>query len=184
MRALSLPPAAPGIILFCAYGCQDLLDAWRDSPFDSLGWIALSVWGLPLLVLRREEWEEGGGREGGGASPALLGAGLGMSLLGALGSLNVLQHAGLALSLAGLLPWRWGHAPWLAAAVSWMPVFGWALGQRCAVEAVPLARMGVAAAGVLWMSTGPGMRPHGSIWRKGIHRPVPVTGETVYSGNG
>jgi hypothetical protein len=110
---------------------------------------------------------------------------LGLSLLGALGSLNVLQHAGLALSLAGLMPWRWGHALWLAAAASWMPVCGWALGRHFAVEVVPLARMGIAAAGVLWMgSTGPGMRPHGGIWRKGIHRRVPVTGEMVYSGKG
>ncbi|OGG44604.1 MAG: hypothetical protein A3F84_05595 [Candidatus Handelsmanbacteria bacterium RIFCSPLOWO2_12_FULL_64_10] len=149
MRALPLPPVALGIVLFCAYGCRDLLDAWIDSPFDGLGWIALSVWGLPLIVLRQEE--VGGGREGGSASPVLLGGGLGMGLIGALGSLNVLQHAGLALSLAGLLPWRWGHMLWLAAAASWMPVCGWALGRHCAVEVVPLVRMGVAAAGVLWV---------------------------------
>lgn len=149
MRALPLPPVALGIVLFCACGCRDLLDAWRDSPFDSLGWIALSVWGLPLLVLKREEG--GAGREGGRASPALLGGGLGMGLIGALGSLNALQHAGLALSLAGLLSWRWGHALWLATAASWMPIFGWALGRHCAVEVVPLVRMGVAAAGVLWV---------------------------------
>lgn len=148
MRAIPLPLVA--ILLFCAYGCRDLLDAWRHSPFDCLGWIALAMWGLPPAVARWEAWEQGGG-ENGGMATALLGGGLGLSLLGAMGSLNVLQHAGLALSLAGLLPWRRGHVLWLATAASWMPVAGWALGRYFAVEIVPLVRMGMAAAGALWM---------------------------------
>ncbi len=134
------------IILYCAWGVRDLVRAWQTSPFDRFGWLILIVWCLPLALLwldRKAETK--------GANAILLGTGLCVSALGCLGSLNVLQHCGLACAIVGLRPWSWGSAIWLATAIAWMPALGW-VGSRLFPGSVTFVRLFIVALPLAWVT--------------------------------
>ena len=116
------------VCLYCGWQCADLLRAWGHAPLERFAWVALLIWCAPVAWM----WPRGSEHDAEAQGcPALLGLGLCLALAGALGSLNVIQHVGLALAIGGLLPWSGKRVFWLASAVSWMPVFGWLAG-RCA----------------------------------------------------
>lgn len=134
------------IALYCVWGARDMIRAWQTSPFDRLGWLVLILWSLPLALLwldRKAETK--------GANPILLGTGLCLSTLGYLGSLNVLQHCGLACAVVALRPWSWGSAIWLATAVAWMPALGW-VGSRLFPGGVTFVRFLIAAFPLVWVA--------------------------------
>lgn len=137
-RLMLLTPLA--IVAYCAWRAGDLATAWRVSTYDNLGWLAFLVWLVPiglarLVGPRPAEIFPLANRFG---TFALL-----VSLLGTLGSINLLHHFGLALALAALLPgfgiWHW---PWLLAAVSWMPAAGW-LGKDLSAAQLSMVRLAV-----------------------------------------
>ena len=49
-RRFSQLDAEWGVLAFCAWQSADLLTAWRHSPFDRLGWLALVLWLTPTLA--------------------------------------------------------------------------------------------------------------------------------------
>jgi len=141
------------VAAFCAWQAADLLHAWRHSPYDRLGWLALVVWAVPAARA-----------VGRGAKPAyglkLAIGSLILALVGVLGDLNFLVYWGLAGtigSLAGVFGRAW---LWLGLAVCWMPVFGW-FGSQLHLPALPvnilrlLAALGAAAAGWRWLAAPP-----------------------------
>ena len=118
------------VAAFCAWHSADLLHAWRHSPYDRLGWLALLLWALPAV---RAVWR--------GSKPAygfkLAVGSLALALIGVLGGLNFLVYWGLAGaigSLAGVAGRAW---LWLFLAICWMPVFGW-FGSQLHLPALPV----------------------------------------------
>lgn len=142
-RSATLPYMGLAVMGLCAANTLDLWDAWRTSPADAFGWLALLVWISPLFVLRFSankyrlfEREE----------PGLLGLALSVSLVGYVGRVNALEHFGLILATAGLMKWRWVNLVWLAAGFSWTPAFGWLI-LAWRPEQVLTLRIALAACG-------------------------------------
>jgi len=139
-------PPVVGIVIFlyCTWNSRDLLWAWQRSPYDRYGWLAMLIWCTPLLMF----WIRPPGRTGS-APPQwiFLGTGLLLSFLGVIGSLNVLQHIGLAFTAAGLIPFSWLHVVWICSASSWMPALGW-LGSQFFSNHVLAARLLISTAAV------------------------------------
>ena len=145
-------------LLFCALMCADLPRTWHDSPFDRGGQAILALWFLPVLVAVLAPWRAGaaGGRY---AHSSLLAAiSLGLLMLGTAASLNVLQHAALALAAAAFMPRSGWTLLWLGLAVSWMPALGWAtdgLGVPMVVGLRLGLSLGALAAGLLGVRSAP-----------------------------
>ncbi|SCY30134.1 hypothetical protein [Desulfoluna spongiiphila] len=129
------------VFAYCLWHARDLLSAWQRSPHDRLGWLALFIWLVPVLYRGRHlhrglpAW-----------SPLLLGLGLLLSFIGEMGSLNLLNHLGLATALAGLARITPRQLPWAAAAISWMPLFGW-VGSHWFPTMILPVRLALATAG-------------------------------------
>jgi len=139
MAALNIqkPPAVGiSILLYCCWQASDLIGAWRFSALDRFGWLVFLIWCTPFVLYFKRQSENG---KETGINAMLLGFGLFFSVLGQLGSLNVLQHIGLALAIAGLMPFRMKSSRmwifWLCASISWMPLLGW-IGSRIFIEYV------------------------------------------------
>lgn len=130
------------VLVYGVVGALDLLKAWSHSPIERFGWVALLVWVAPVVWLRRRT---GGGSPG---RPAMLGAAVALGFVGAVGSLNVLQHAGLAVAVMSVTPVRGICWVWLVAAVSWTPLLGWAL-KGLPVAVIPAVRLLVALMGAV-----------------------------------
>jgi len=129
------------------WNSRDLLWAWQHSTYDRYGWLAMLIWCTPLLIF----WIRPSGVTGReNARTVLLGFGLFFSFLGVLGSLNVLQHIGLAFAGAGLASFSWMHAVWLCSALSWMPALGW-LGSRFFSNHILTVRLLISIAAVGWI---------------------------------
>ncbi len=117
-------PVALAVCAYCAWQSRDLVGAWKDAPFDRLAWLGLAIWCTPILWRRARSPESG-------ESSVLLALGVTCVLFGTLGSINVIEYLGLALALAGLLPWAWAHIIWIVSSITWMPAFGWLVGRHC-----------------------------------------------------
>lgn len=133
------------VVLYCLWQSRAILGAWRAAPLDRLGWVALILWLAPLAWLWRAQLV----RRAGDASLALLAVGLGLAFVGTLGEVNALRYAGLACALAGTTAWHCRRLPWLLAAVSWMPVFGYFL-SRFSPDLILPARLCLAALAAIW----------------------------------
>lgn len=122
---------ALAVLAYAAWNVADLVGAWRHSPFDRAGGLAMAIWLLPVLPAYRRF------RPADAIRPAVA---LALTFLGAMAQLNVLQHAGFAVA-AGM-PAKAGPGTWvwMAGAVSWMPALGYGCGE---------VGMGAGAAGVL-----------------------------------
>lgn len=125
--------------------CVDLLNAWKHSPMDQCGWVALLIWLTPLLIFATQA-----------NSPLRLDSrrivvfivALSIGALGRLTSLHVLQHIGLTIALAGWLGgFRWTVVAWSSCAVCWMPAFGWATSKVAPSEVVLASRLILAILG-------------------------------------
>jgi hypothetical protein len=141
------------VTAFCAWHAADLLHAWRHSPYDRLGWLALIIWTAPS---GRAVWSRvNPARQFKLAMVSLL-----LALIGVMGELNFLVYWGLAVAIGGLAGIAGRAWLWLALAVCWMPVFGW-FGSQFHLPAAPvnLLRLGVAGLaacfGWRWLVTAP-----------------------------
>ena len=143
MKALrSFPLVELAVLIFAAVLSRDLLSAWQHSPHDRLGWLALLVWLAPLAQ-----------RLARGPRPVpadfyLLAAAILSGLLGRLAEVHFLNHVALVLALGAWLEFSRRTAPWLLAAVAWLPVFGWWLAD-CSAGTVLFFRLALALAGVM-----------------------------------
>jgi hypothetical protein len=126
------------VAAFCAWHAADLLQAWRHSPYDRFGWVALLIWLLPAA---RAVWR----RADTARHFKLAMTSLALTFIGVIGDLNVLVYCGLAGiigALAGVSGRTW---LWLLLAVCWMPVFGWACSKvHLSAHPVPVLRLIVA----------------------------------------
>lgn len=113
---------ALAIAAYCAFQSDNLLLAWRTSPFDYLGWIALLIWCLPIAFMALDPDPE---FQLGRVEHALMGTALFVSLLGTMASMNALKYLGLAFSLVAVIRWIPAHFIWFVSAASWMPAFGY-----------------------------------------------------------
>lgn len=125
IKKASLPsPIEVAVLGYCIWQASDLITSWVTAPAVRYAWIAFIIWCAPAVyyvthtILKREKKE---------SEPILLGAAIVVSLIGGIGSLHMLGHIGLALAIAGLMPFRPLVVIWLFTAISWLPSFGWML---------------------------------------------------------
>jgi len=126
----------------------DLIVTWMHPSQARLGAVALIIWVTPVVFywsLRNRFNEKTKDR------PILLGLGLLLSFNGMLGSLNVLEHIGLACAIGALLPPFPMNLVWLASSLSWMPAFDW-LGGRFFPEYIIAARILISAIPACYMA--------------------------------
>jgi hypothetical protein len=139
-QSRSLNLAAAAVAALTALGAGNLLNAWRHSPYDAWGWVALLVWLAPL------------GRRHGAGEPLLLWsyAGLALALLGQLVEMNTLKYAGFATAVAAFAPMRsWRGWVWWITASAWLPALGWAVAPYLSSGAVPWLRTFLAGLGAV-----------------------------------
>jgi hypothetical protein len=129
------------IVIYCAVNAWDLVLAWQTAPYERYSWIVLAIWCVPIAYYFLGSAFVG---KRNSVNSYLLGAALAFSLLGTLGGLHILHHAGLALALAGLLPWHWEEVVWIICSISWMPAIGWA-GSFFSPSALLILRLFLAA---------------------------------------
>ena len=122
-------PATIGIIicLYCAWQSLGLIQAWMKSPYDRLGWLAFTIWCLPVLIFWFRQRQNPNPSPQG--NPLFMGLGLISVFIGSAGSLHALEYIGLSFAIAGLIPFSWVDILWVGSALSWMPAFGWLSGR-------------------------------------------------------
>lgn len=103
-----------------ALHARELFVTWGSSPMDALGWVAFLIWLLPLGLL----WHPGDFDLAG------LGCGFFCTFAGAIAGLHWLIYLGLAVTLAGLLPFAMEKMAWVISAVGWMPAYAESLGAE------------------------------------------------------
>lgn len=135
---------APISLIVCSAGSMDLLDAWGTSPADAYGWIALLAWLTPLLVLALVDRSR---LALDAPNLWLAAAALLCALVGFAARLNVLEHLGLLLAIAGLVSWRRRNIIWMLSGVAWTPALGWLLLPALPAGGVLICRLLLAGAG-------------------------------------
>lgn len=123
-RAAEIPAIAWAVLAFAAWQSSELLNAWRNSALDHLGWVAFLVWLTPAFA------QLGPLRTIHPCPPALtstlIAASLAAALVGILADFNTASYVSLAFAVAALGGWSRFHPLWLASAIAWMPAFSWA----------------------------------------------------------
>ncbi|MDP1835578.1 MAG: hypothetical protein Q8K75_06560 [Chlamydiales bacterium] len=144
----SLPsPLEAAILAYCVWQASDLPVSWLTAPAVKYAWIAFIIWCLPAF------WHIGYcilNEKPKGSQPWLLGAAIVASLLGMLGSLNMLKHIGLALAIAGLIPFSLGVPIWVGTALAWLPGFGWMI-KGLPFVVIPIIQIVIASIGTVVM---------------------------------
>jgi exosortase/archaeosortase family protein len=149
------PPTEPSVIAlkclvigYCGWRCHELLDAWRHSPFDRLGWLAFILWLSPVAFAC---FQTPGilNLVAAGRLSYLAWGGI-ATFTGDLGDLNLLRQAGLALALMSLMPRQLSGIRGLTA-LTWVSASGW-IGSRLGAEPSVIAglRLGLAILAALW----------------------------------
>ncbi len=110
------------ILLYCIVMAADLPHSWTSTPSVRYAWIAFLIWIAPWIYFVAKKIRTDSDK---GSTPALLGLAVASSLAGTIGSLHALNHFGLALALAGMLPFSWQQLTWLVCFISWTPALGW-----------------------------------------------------------
>lgn len=104
------------LLLIGAAAAPSLVEAWRDSPYAEWGWLAFLLW-LPSCLQQAAQ---------SASFPAwAYRASVLLAAAGALADVNALNHAALAVVLAGFC--RAGKQTWfcLAMALCWIPAGGY-----------------------------------------------------------
>ena len=119
--------------------CGDIVQAWRHSPYDRLGWVAAGGWAAWVVLA---------GRRVTHASWVWWAAAWLVSFVGVAGELNVVQHAALALAAAAWV--GGGGRGWgvLVLAAGWLPALGW-VGRGAGAELVLGVRLLAGTAGLV-----------------------------------
>lgn len=106
------------ILLYCGWNALELITSWQGGV-EIGGSIAFLFWLLPVIdywLIRRKV-----------ATPntVMLIIALSFSLLGVLGSVNVVKYFGFALAIASFIPFNWFNLIWIGSMLTWTPAFGW-----------------------------------------------------------
>ena len=134
---IDIPSVQVPVLLYCAWNARDLLGAWQHCLYDRHAWMVLLIWSLPVVMARLNPDR----RTASGKTQAIYtAAGLLCSFTGGIGSLNLLQYAGLALALACWIPFSRMQLLWLLSSLSWMPALGW-IGSRFFLDHVLVVRL-------------------------------------------
>jgi hypothetical protein len=111
--------------LYALLVCYDLPHAWKDDPLNRYGAITFGIWIASAIAVglhsRRTPYGPSRSGQFWWIIPAFV-----LLTFGSMGDLNVLKHFGLALCVASFFPLFRQRAVIFAAAISWMPFFGWA----------------------------------------------------------
>jgi hypothetical protein len=138
--------AAAAIVAFSAFASRGLPPTWLHSPYDRLGWAAFLLWLVPVVALALR---------GAGPAPSLRVslAGFAGTILGVMGEVHAVKHAGLALALVAFVPAP-GRWTCLVASTAWMPALGWVASHAIGEPATAAFRLALAAAGAAgaWFS--------------------------------
>ena len=141
----SLTEAA--ILLYCVWMALDLPQSWVSTPSVRYAWIAFFLWLTPWMwVVGRKIFFD----EEKGSTLLLLGLAVVSALAGFIGSLHILNHFGLALALAGMLPWSWQQMIWLLSSISWTPALGYMTKHFELTQQLAL-QISLAASGSVWL---------------------------------
>lgn len=135
------------ILAYCAIMAADLPHSWVSTPSVRYAWIAFAIWIVPWIWYVANKIRANKEK---GSTPILLGIAVAVSLVGTIGSLHVLNHFGLALALAGMLPFSWPQLVWLGSFISWIPALGWLTKLLAPLEQFVL-QIAIAAFGSLWL---------------------------------
>ncbi len=121
---LPMPGVEWAVLGFSGWQAADLRIAWRHSPLDRLGWLALGIWLTPLLARFLRRCAD---HQPPSARVPLCWLALAFGLLGLLTEMHFTQHCALACACAALTPsFRlWGL--WFGLSLAWMPALGWIL---------------------------------------------------------
>lgn len=135
------------IVIYCVWSARDL--SWQASPYMRGGTLAFIIWGFPVAFgLAYDAFMQLPHR----MTVLLLAIGLLLSFIGVLGDLNALRYLGLALALAGLLPFSWPMLIWIPSAASWMPASGYFL-SSLPLPLVVTGEVAIALIGTVAMMT-------------------------------
>jgi hypothetical protein len=141
-------PVQVPVALYCLWNSRDLLDAWQHCLYDRYDWMVMLIWCIPLIIIRFFPPDE---RASGNTQAIYTGTGLLFSFIGTIGSLNLLTYAGLAVVIAGWLPFSWVQFVWILSALSWMPALGW-IGSRFFLDHILMVRVFLSITASAWIS--------------------------------
>ena len=128
MKGAVAPWIKIGVTAYCVGQAADLGRTWASDSTERVGWLLFLVWLVPAVATFAASVRQRGAAvqsRSRGSDWGLWCSALVLTVLGELTWLNCLQHVALATCIVGLfdrVPRRW---VWLAAAVVWMPSFGW-----------------------------------------------------------
>ena len=111
---------------FCIWQAVDLFIGWVSYTAHFFGWIALIIWGVPLVLYLIQRIAQ---KQRFYVNPFLILLGPAVAFIGMKVSLHVLQHVGLSLCFLALLPLRITSLTWWAGAGLWMPAWEWLWGR-------------------------------------------------------
>lgn len=117
----STPLVGWAVLAAAIWQSADLLEAWRHSPLDRLGWLALGLWLAPVAWAWRRP-----APVSEQTSLSLLGAAVAAILAGVLLELHGAAYAALALAISAIARPPRAAWLWLVLSVSWMPFLSWA----------------------------------------------------------
>jgi hypothetical protein len=136
------------VLAFCVWQAGDLPTAWRHSPFDAWGWLALLIWLAPAVAACARTPLAAHGTGG-----LFCWAGLAAALGGIVTEVHFLGHCALALACAGATVRFRFFLVWLALSAAWMPALGYAL-HNLPVWAVAALRLALAVTAAVVGFTG------------------------------
>lgn len=106
------------ILLYCGWNARELLTSWQGRV-EIGGSIAFLLWILPIVdtwLIRKKVIQP---------NISMLMMALVISLIGVLGSVNLVKYIGFAAALASFVPFTWMALPWWLSMLTWTSAFGW-----------------------------------------------------------
>lgn len=134
-------------LLFCAWQAKDIYYSWSDTPFLRGGLLTFVIWIIPAAtywMMPRHQKDD--------VRPwsfELMCAAVVISVIGMIGSVNVVKHVALALAVWSLTPIHWGTVPWLVTCLAWMPAAAYFL-KGFQLNHVIAGRVILAVSGAVW----------------------------------
>ena len=141
-------PVQIPVTLYCLWNARDILGGWQHCLYDRYDWMIMLIWCVPLIIYK---FIPPGGTASAKTQAIYTGTGLLFSFVGTIGSLNLLVYAGLAVVLAGWLPFSWLQIVWLFSSLSWMPALGW-IGTRFFLNHILMVRVILSITASGWIS--------------------------------
>lgn len=142
MRSKSSALLTSALLGYCCWNASNLFSI-SGIRFESLGWVTLLIWAIPIIYYLFIYPNRFGG------NPYFLGAALVISFLSSIVDLNVLAHLGFGISLASLIPPALYLAPWYLSGLAWFPAFSY-FGARYFPDDVLLLRILITVLGAGW----------------------------------